>query len=91
MLETDDWRLTGQEGSLRGETLYRRRWTAPSPQWDHEHCAFCWAKFSGCNGTLREGYVTRDGRHWICPQCFSDFKTLFAWNVAGSAISQEKG
>lgn len=81
MVERDDWRLTGQETFLRGETLYRRRWAAPSPQWDHEHCVFCWAKFLEYDGTFHEGYVTQDGRHWICPQCFRDFQTMFQWTL----------
>ena len=50
MLETDDWRLTGQEGSLRGETLYRRRWTAPLPQWDMSTARFAGPSFRDATG-----------------------------------------
>ena len=82
MAETDDWRLTGQEEFLRGQALYHRVWTT-SPQSDHSHCIFCWAKFSAFAGTLHEGYVTQDGRHWICPECFRDFQAMFGWTVLG--------
>lgn len=86
MTEKDDWRLTGQEEFLRGASLYHRIWEPPSPQWDHDHCLFCWAKFSELDGTLREGYVTQDDRHWICPECFHDFKTMFGWTVVEQTI-----
>jgi len=81
MANQDDWRLTGQEGFLRGRDLSHRVWTTQSTQTDHDHCTFCWAKFSELDGTLHDGYVTQDGRHWICPECFRDFKTMFAWTV----------
>ena len=41
----DDWRLTGQQRYLHGAALARRRYRARSATWDHDHCAFCWAKF----------------------------------------------
>ena len=81
MAAKDDWRLTGQEEFLRGQALCHRAW-AGSPQLDHSHCAFCWAKFSALDGTLHEGYVTQDGRHWICPECFRDFQAMFEWTLS---------
>ena len=30
---------------------------------------------------LHEGYATEGNYHWICEQCFEDFKDLFAWRV----------
>ena len=80
-MEQNDWRLTGQEEFLRGSCLYDRPWQAFGPESDHSHCVFCWAKFSALDGTLHEGYVTQDGRCWICPQCFHDFEALFGWTV----------
>ncbi len=84
MVEKNDWRLTGPEEFLRGRTLYHQNWAACSPQSDHSHCAFCWAKFARFDGTLNKGYVTQDGCHWICPECFRDFKTTFEWTVVES-------
>jgi hypothetical protein len=43
--DTDDWRLTDQEGYLKDAELTWRRYRARSDTWEHEHCAFCWAKF----------------------------------------------
>jgi hypothetical protein len=81
-----DWRLTGQEGYLRGVTLVRRRYRRyrKNPEWDHDHCEFCWAKFmiEDYPGVLHEGYATLDDYRWICDRCFDDFKELFDWKLA---------
>lgn len=78
-----DWRLRGQERYLNGVTLHRANYRAPSADWDHDHCDFCWAKFMEGNvsDTLQRGYVTDDGRDWICPNCFDDFRERFHWTV----------
>ena len=81
MIEKDDWRLRGQERFLSGKTLYLRKWRSPEKDWDHDHCQFCWEKFSDSPDTLHEGYTTEDNRHWICPTCYNDFKEMFQWNV----------
>jgi len=78
-----DWRLTGQEKYLRGVTLVWRRYSRYSPDWDHDHCAFCWAKFiePPAEDCLREGYCTEDAYHWVCADCFADFRDRFEWVV----------
>ncbi len=85
MEEKDDWRLAGQEKYLKGVTLVHRRYRQykDNPNWDHDHCAFCWVEFclEGCAGSIQEGYATQDDYHWICPQCFQDFKDRFQWRV----------
>ena len=81
-MKKDDWRLNGQERYLTGRTLCFRKWKAPSPQRDHDHCEFCWDKFSEYDGSLHEGYTTEDNYHWICPACFEDFKEHFQWAVS---------
>jgi hypothetical protein len=85
MAKENDWRLGGQERFLRGVTLVRRpyRRNLTNPDWDHDHCAFCWAKFMVDDqpGTLHEGYSTEDEYHWICLNCFEDFKVSFEWRV----------
>ena len=79
----DDWRLHGQEKYLKGLVWTWKTYAAPSASWDHDHCAFCWAKFmqAGPLDTLHEGYATSDNRHWVCKACFDDFKTRFAWTL----------
>jgi hypothetical protein len=32
-------------------------------------------------GVLTEGYVTAEGRHWICGQCFRDLKDAMGWRL----------
>ena len=78
-----DWRLTGQERFLKGKTFVKKRYTAPSPNWDHDHCAFCWIKFmeNEVPGTFQEGYATEDNYYWVCPQCFADFQAEFQWTT----------
>jgi hypothetical protein len=76
-----DWRLGGQERYLKGATLLKRTYR-PYPKnhnWDHDHCAFCWAKFMVADDpkVLHEGYCTEDEKHWVCAKCFSDFKVAF--------------
>jgi hypothetical protein len=41
----DDWRLRGQEDILLEAELVRKPYRAYSEHWEHDHCAFCWAKF----------------------------------------------
>jgi hypothetical protein len=78
-MATDDWRLTNQETYLKGRALVRRAYNAPRPDWDHDHCEFCWAKFSTdprIAERLTEDYVT-DDEQWICEPCFADYAAMF--------------
>ena len=82
----EDWRLSGREDELKkflyGITLYRRKYKRYSETWDHDHCEFCWEKFTQPDlipEALHEGYATPDNYHWICESCFNDFRDKFAW------------
>ncbi len=77
-----DWRLNEQMEYLANKTLSRRQY-----QGDHAHCEFCWQTLdaSGMDGTQTEGYVTEDGKCWICKECFEDFKEMFRWNTEKKA------
>jgi hypothetical protein len=91
--EEDDWRLTGQEKYLTGVTLRWRKWWSSRPpdnvgEWDHDHCDFCWKHFGDHifeddPDTQLEGLATEDGSHWICRDCFEDFKDRFGWVLEG--------
>ena len=84
MIQDDDWRLQGRERYLKGVTPYWREYSRYSETWDHDHCAFCWAKFcvaSACPDSLQEGYATEDNYRWICEKCFEDFKEMFEWDA----------
>lgn len=76
----NDWRLQGQELYLRGAALVFKRYKS-TPGSDHEHCDFCWAKFFEPDGYLHEGYSTPDNKHWVCPQCYEDFREMFGWTL----------
>jgi hypothetical protein len=79
----NDWRLTNQENYLKGITLQWKKYKIYKEDWDHDHCEFCWGKFTEekVKNTLNEGYATDDNNHWICKQCFDDFKKMFNWEI----------
>jgi len=79
-----DWRLQGQAKYLSGVSLSKKTYRKRREDWDHDHCEFCWAKFSEAEGDLHEGYTTDDEYYWICEQCYSDFKKQFRWMVKRS-------
>ena len=89
MIEKDDWRLNNQEKYLMGVTLVRSlyRQYPYNPEWDHDHCEFCFTKFSldtRIEDALQAGYTTTDEYRWICQTCFEDFKEMFKWKVIDS-------
>ena len=77
----DDWRRQGQEKYLKGVILLHRMYQPYRPGWEHDHCEFCGNKFSLNQGDLKEGYSTKNGYHWVCSDCFNDFKNEFNWKV----------
>ncbi len=79
-IQNDDWRRQGQERFLSGVKLIASVYQPYRQGWEHDHCEFCGAKFSimGKND-MKQGYRTEDGYHWICNQCFNDFKDEFEW------------
>src|SRR5262245_28368448 len=79
----DDRRLRGQERCLLGATPHLATYTRPRPAWDHDHCAFCWAKLMEEDHpeVHHEGYNTEDEYRWVCLQCFEDFRERFRWSV----------
>ena len=83
---------------LKDQTLWRSTWTRPKPDWDHDHCAACWAKFSDVSDSsdLREGYTTGPNYllgaryEWVCEECFSRLKDQMNWSVGISPISETR-
>ena len=56
----DDWRLTGQETYLQGATLVRKPYRAKGEASEHDHCAFCWAKFVDTSFSDAHAAMARD-------------------------------
>lgn len=75
----DDWRRQGQEEYLLGAVFIARTYVPPRPDWDHDHCEFCYVTLSTHEGDLREGYATEDAYRWVCATCFADFREEFGW------------
>ena len=90
-LDNNDWRLRTPKDYLLGATLYWRAWRESQPGWDHDHCEFCWAKFTDredVKDVLREGYTTADEYWWICSACARDFAERFQFTLFGEADNQ---
>jgi hypothetical protein len=83
------WRIDNAK-RLHGLHLQLRPYTAWSKEWEHDHCAACWAKFAEFEGAdiQHEGYATGcdyakgAGYEWVCLQCFADLKTEMKWTDA---------
>jgi hypothetical protein len=54
-----DWRYDNVK-HLQGAVFRYAKYTAPTIDWDHDHCNGCWAKFAEFDGAgiLHEGYVS---------------------------------
>ena len=79
-----DWRWQGQETYMQGLALCWKPYHRYSESWDHDHCEFCWAKFSEVPSdadALTEGYASSDSHRWVCRQCFDDFRQKFEWTI----------
>lgn len=80
----EDWRLFGKGDYFKDMVLHWDKWVKPKPTWDHDHCEFCndmFAEESLIPEVLHEGYTNENNYHWICKQCFADFKDRFNWIV----------
>lgn len=80
----NDWRRQGQENYLKEIKLVLKNYYPYRIGWDHDHCEFCGKKFSLMDGDLQKGYTTVNGYHWVCVNCFIDFKDEFNWLVEDS-------
>jgi hypothetical protein len=89
--EMSDWRLLGQEEYLFGVSLSKKVYKKPRDDWDHDHCEFCFAKFSERENDLHEGYTTEDEYRWICERCYRDFKDQFQWHVKDDKEEGKRG
>jgi hypothetical protein len=55
-------------------TFERKTWTRPEPEWDHDHCAGCFARFTDLEipDSHQIGWATRWGERieeWLCDDC----------------------
>jgi hypothetical protein len=96
MVEPDDWRLLNVKRHLEGASFRLKPYRTKNAEWDHDHCAGCWAKFAESNipDALREGYaVTSDYKHGEglrvgmrrMLRCFERAASLAACGMSGMA------
>ncbi len=82
----DDWRIE-VASTLKNARLQRLTYRAWSPEWDHDHCSACMAKFAEFDGPdlQREGYATCSDfakgaeYEWVCVTCFDELKDAMGW------------
>ena len=77
-----DWRLQGQERYLKGVDLC---WATYEGIWEHDHCEFCSWTFAVQGGDFNAGYMSNDRYHWVCKDCYEDFKSMFDWKIVPCA------
>lgn len=77
-----DWRITNQHKYLDDVTLIWDKYPDHISS-DHAHCEFCFLKFPY---EAKMGYRTKDFKHWICKECFEDFKNEFHWKIVNVNI-----
>lgn len=82
MIDKDDWRLHGQERYLKNVKLVKKSYKDIGENRDHDHCEFCWKKFTahGVNDSVGIGFTTEDNYLWVCLGCYEDFKDMFQWD-----------
>jgi hypothetical protein len=80
------WRIDNAE-HLRGVRLKLQAYVQWRDDWDHDHCAGCWAKFAMFEGPdiLHQGYATmsdypKGERYaWVCASCVADLREDMGW------------
>ena len=84
-INKNDWRRTGQEKFLKNIDLIKifpeKFVKERSISNFHEHCEFCMMVIN--SDYLKVSYATKDLYHWICQDCFEDFKEEFNWRIEG--------
>ena len=75
----NDWRLTNQKNYLYNKTLRRKLYDQTIETWDHDHCVFCWTRIDAKSPSA---YTDEEG-HWICEECYEEFKEMFEWEGIG--------
>lgn len=82
---------------LHGAVFVWRRWLSQAPDWDHDHCTFCYACICDHReqlphlrakhaerGCYRHAFHTdHDGAStWVCRICFKCLRGEAAWTIA---------
>ena len=78
MIFNDDWRLDGKDNWPAEREFRWVPWFSKQPDWDHDHCAFCWAEFAAIateHAPLAAGWLAvDDDATWVCPECMEAFR-----------------
>ncbi|PID94749.1 MAG: hypothetical protein CSA95_02315 [Bacteroidetes bacterium] len=70
----NDCRYQNQDKYLQGLKILFIPYKSKTEN-DHDHCEFCWGKFSSVIlGAFNEGWTDENQYRWIGNKCFQDFK-----------------
>jgi hypothetical protein len=83
----DEW-LANAVANLRSKNFRWSRYTQPSPEWDHDHCEFCFQRFAepraNYNDSVEFGFTTPDRFNWVCRECVDKYKDQFGWIIVAT-------
>ncbi|MBQ9986328.1 MAG: hypothetical protein IJP38_08490 [Oscillospiraceae bacterium] len=82
-MNNNDWRLTNQMNYLFRKKLIKGAFKPYREGWEHELCEFCAERI---DNTTDEVYSTEDRYHWICKECYNDFKDMFEWEMSNHSL-----
>lgn len=75
-ISNNDYRLTSVRAWMEGKTWHHSQYIQPRPEWDHDHCIFCWQRLAeptaGFSDAQFDGYTDDEDYHWMCNKCFGD-------------------
>jgi len=80
-IDSGDQGKSMENAYLYGKELLYKKYEPYNETWDHDHCAFCWLKFSLSEKDEHYGYVTTDNYHWICKRCFQEYMPRYKWCI----------
>ena len=78
MNEQNDWRIMNQVAYLYHKKLKQIPYIPYNKHWTHDHCSFCREII---DTSTKDAYCTLDEYHWICQNCFEDFREMFQWEL----------
>lgn len=85
MSQASDWRLQSGVRLVEGHTFTWKRWHAPRPSWDHDHCTLCGQKLTDLDipDAQADGYADEREYYWLCAQCVIDFRDTLQLRIVG--------
>jgi hypothetical protein len=95
-ISNDDYRLDSIKPWMEKLTWHYSPYKQPSPDWDHDHCIFCWRRLAEPTAGFNDaddGFADDGDYHWMCAECFRDLfdhlKDRLQWDLREESTSKE--